>query len=538
MTINSLQEADLLILGARLSGYPKDYPDVAVAIQGERITAIAPSNQLCNLPAKRVLNARGRTVLPGLIDAHSHLAFYCMALRYVDCRVPLHGSIVDVLEKLHRQVQAVRPGDWVRGWGYANYKVRERRFPTKAELDEIAPVNPIALMHASWHSAMVNSQALKCMSIDSSTPDPLGGEIVRDPINGGPTGLLHDTAMGIVSDKGMEQEFLQLTREEQLAAMSATTAEFAALGITTSCDALCKPPFLDIYLEAERRGLLKTRVVVMPDYDSFTPKFYKDLAHRFETRMVKSGPVKLFGDGSLSGQTAAVTKPFLGTENTGILYRDQESLNSIIRDLDGSNLQIAIHAIGDRAVTQVIAAYSQVIKPGQSNEKRHRIEHAGILNPQLIRTMAQRDLVIATQPRMLYEQGDGFLSSCGEERMQHVYPYRSLIESGLHVAGSSDCPVVSPNPILGMRDAILRRTEAGKVLAPQERLDPAQALHMYTRESAYAIFEDEDLGALEVGKIADVILLSGDPLLIRADDWEERLRVEVTVLNGLIVYES
>lgn len=538
MNTSTLQEADLLILGARLSGYPQDYPDVALAIQGGRITAIAPSDHLRNLPAKRVLDARGRTVSPGFIDAHSHLALYCMALRYVDCRVPSHNSVAVVLERLRHQVQAVRPGEWVRGWGFADYKTREHRFPTLSELDEIAPDNPIAVMHTSWHSVMVNSQALKSMHIDSNTPDPMGGAIARDTISGALTGVLHESAMGIVSDKGMEHEFLQLAPEEQMAAVAATTAELAALGITTFTDASCKPPFLAIYLEAERHGLLKSRVVAMPDYERFAPDFRKELAQRFGTQMVKRGPVKLFGDGSLSGRTAAVSKPYLGTKNIGILNRDQECLNRIVRDLDSSDLQIAIHAIGDRAVAQVVAAYSQVIRPGNANKKRHRIEHAGILNPQLIQSMAQRDMVIVTQPRFLYEQGDGFLSSCGEARIKYVYPYRSLIEHGLHVAGSSDCPVVSPNPILGMRDAVLRRTEGGQVLAPGERLGVVQAMHMFTRESAYAINEEEDFGSLEVGKAADLILLSVDPLLTTAEDWEEKLRVEVTVVNGQIVYES
>ena len=529
---------DLLILGARLPGSAQDTPAVALAIQGGRIAAMAPSDQLSHLPAQHTLDARGRTVSPGFIDAHSHLLFYCMALRTVDCRVPLHGSVEEALERLRRQVQAVRPGEWVRGWGYADYKTRERRFPTLAELDDVAPANPIAVLHASWHSAMVNSQALKRMGIDGATPDPAGGAIARDPASGAPTGLLHEAAMGIVSFETMVEEFLQLPREQQLAALAAGSAEFAALGITTSCDAMCKPSLVAIYHDAERQGLLKSRVVAMPYYDWCLPDFGQGPARSFGAGMVKQGAIKLSGDGSLSGRTAAVSEPFLGTGNTGILYRDQQSLERIVLDLDAQGLQIAIHAIGDRAVAQVVAAYSQVIRAGRENEKRHRIEHAGVLSPLLIQSMADRDLVVATQPRMLYEQGDGFLRSCGEQRMRYVYPYRSLIEHGLHVAGSSDCPVVSPNPVLGMRDAVLRRTEEGEELAPGEKLDTVQAFGMFTREAAYSIGEDEALGTLEAGKAADLVLLSADPLLTPAEDWERKVRVELTVVNGEIVHGS
>jgi predicted amidohydrolase YtcJ len=248
--------------------------------------------------------------------------------------------------------------------------------------------------------------------------------------------------------------------------------------------------------------------------------------------------MKLFGDGSLSGRTAAVSIPYQNTTNTGILYRSQEMLDDIIYKLDKQNFQIAVHAIGDRAVEQVLNSYKKVMGINKPNIKRHRIEHAGILNPDLIQSMADLDLVAAVQPRMLYEQGDGFYRSCGEERIQWIYPYRELIEQGIHVAGSSDCPVVSPDPILGMRDAIMRKTEEGRVLAPSQRLDADMALRMYTQEAAFSIFEENNIGTIEEGKLADMVVLSQNPLTTSPESWGDKLRVEMTMVGGNIVYEN
>jgi len=166
------------------------------------------------------------------------------------------------------------------------------------------------------------------------------------------------------------------------------------------------------------------------------------------------------------------------------------------------------------------------------------MEHAGIVNAELIRLMAELDVVIATQPRMLFEQGDGFYRACGEERIPWVYPYRSYVEAGLHVAGSSDCPVVSPDPLLGMRDAVLRRTEEGRVLAPAQCLTPRQALTMFTQDAAHSLFEEKRLGTLEEGKLADLLVLSGDILSLPPEEWEARLKVDMTVVGGEIVYRT
>ncbi|MDY6877423.1 MAG: amidohydrolase [Chloroflexota bacterium] len=530
---------DLLFLGGKvITGTSSSETFDAVAVKHGRIVAVGRANELGRLEARRKVHLDGQVLIPGLIDAHNHLSMYSVLLRYVDCRVPLNGDVSDLQEIIRLKVQETAPGEWIRGWGFADYKVKQHRFPTLRELDEVSPSNPVVVLHASGHSAVLNTLALEQLGIDEQTPDPPDGQIERDPQTGKPNGVLHEAAMQQFSFESMFREFVTLGPDEQIAVLQVGIEEYVKMGITTVCDAGCLPPLLSAYQEAERRGVLKCRVVAMPFYEWNEALLESGLRSGFGSERFKIGAIKLIGDGSLSGRTAAVSEPYQNTDGLGILYRDQEALDKIVQELDARGYQIAVHAIGDRAVEQVLLAYEKVIGRGNPNIRRHRMEHAGILNPDLLRFMADIDLVIATQPRMLYEQGDGFYRSCGEERIQWVYPYRAFIEKGLHVAGSSDCPVVSPDPILGMRDALLRQTEEGRVLAPAQRLDPEQALHMFTQDAAYSIFEEDNKGTIEEGKLADMIVLSGDPLTTPPETWEEQVQVEMTVVGGEIVYST
>jgi predicted amidohydrolase YtcJ len=533
------READLIFTGGKIiTSVGESEPFDALAVKNGRILAVGTTAQLGELPAQRRVQLDGKSLIPGLIDAHNHLSWYSQLLRYVDCRVPLNGDISTLLERMRQRAGEIPRGEWVRGWGFADYKVRGHRFPSLAEMDEAVPHTPAIIVHASGHSAVVNSQALTMMDIHDHTPDPPGGKIERDPHTGKPNGVLHETAMVQFSLESVFIEFLALPPEQQISVLERGSAEFARLGITTACDAAVMPPLLAVYNATAQAGRLKCRVLGMPFYEWSKPILEKGRPDDYDTEYFKLGPVKLLGDGSLSGRTAAVSQPYQGTHDTGILYRDQAALDQIVRQLDELDLQIAIHAIGDRAVEQVLLAYKKVIGKGKPNLKRHRMEHAGIVNPDLLQLMADIDLVIATQPRMLYEQGDGFYRSCGAERIHWVYPYKTYIEQGLHVAGSSDCPVVSQDPLLGMRDGILRQTEEGRILAPEQRLSFEQVLHMFTVEAAYSLFEENEKGTLEEGKLADLVVLSGDPKDIPAEQWADRLQVEMTVVGGEVVYES
>ncbi|MBN1536472.1 MAG: amidohydrolase [Anaerolineales bacterium] len=530
---------DLLLTGGKIhTGTKSTAPVEAIAVKNGRIFAVGKTDELGGVNAKTRINLEGKTLIPGLIDAHNHLSYYSMLLRLLDCRTPLHGEVAELLEKIQREVKQSEPGKLIRGWGFAEYKIRDRRYPTLAEMDEAAPNNPVIITHASGHSAVTNSLMLKQMKIDSQTPDPKGGKIERDPQTNEPTGVLHDAAMFQYSLEALIMEFGALSLEERIVVLEQGAEDYARLGITTVGDPGTLPSQLSAYQEAARSKRLKCRVSAFPFYEMSKPFLDSGLRTGFGTDMFKIGPIKLIGDGSLSGRTAAVSQPYQNTDSLGLLYRDQEALDKIVAELDALGQQIAIHAIGDRAVEQVLLAYEKVIGKGNPNTRRHRMEHAGIVNPQLLQLMKGIDLVIATQPRMLYEQGDGFYRSCGEERIHSVYPYKTYIEMGLHVAGSSDCPVTNPNPLLGMRDGILRQTEEGLTLAPEQKLSVEQVFHMFTWDAAYSLFDENDKGTLEEGKFADMLVLSEDPFTLPAEKWESQLKVEKTIVGGEVVYSK
>jgi predicted amidohydrolase YtcJ len=529
---------DLLLYGGRVITLEDDVREAeAVAVLGGRIAAVGSDRELAPLreSARRSIDLDGGVLVPGFVDAHNHLFLNIYLLTLLDCRVALDSPLISVLETVAGRALETPAGNLIRGWGYADYKVRERRYPTRWELDEAAPDNPVVLIHVSGHHAAVNSAALEAFRISAATPDPPGGRIERDSASGEPTGVLHESAMHDLSFAGLVLEFLGMDRDSQLERIEQGGREYLKCGITSVHDASCLPQILKLYQEAERRNRLPVRLYPMPLLDWSRPLLDAGVCTGFGSDRLRVGPIKVMSDGSLSGRTAAVSEPYRNTPGNGMLTMDQDRMNESVREIHEKGFQAAIHAIGDRAVEQVMTAFEQVIPRGSGNPMRHRIEHAGVLDPVLIRRMAERDIVVATQPRFLFEQGDGFLASCGADRIQRVYPFRSLLESGIRVAGSSDCPVVSHEPLLGIRDAVMRRTEAGEVLAPDERLTPEQALRMFTIEAARASFEEDRKGSIRTGKLADLVVLDQDPLSVEPEQIGT-VGVRMTLLDGEVVY--
>lgn len=531
---------DMLLYNGRvitLEGKPLN--DGAVAVLGDRIAAVGSTQELAPLreTARQSMDLNGAVVVPGFIDAHNHMFLYIYLRTLLDCRTPLDSAMEDLLNKVASKAHETPKGEWVRGWGFADYKVAGRRYPTRRELDEVAPHNPVVIIHASGHSAAANSAALQGFDISAHTPDPPDGRIEREPGSSEPTGVLHETAAQMVSYAGMVLEFLGKDLDTKISLIEQGGPDYWRCGITSVHDAACLPDILALYQEADLRGRLPVRVYPMCLLDLSRSLLDSGIRTRFGSERLRVGPIKVMGDGSLSGRTAAVSEPYLNMPGTGILYMDQERMNGVVREVHEKGFQCAIHAIGDRAVEQVVTAYEKVITPGSGNPLRHRIEHAGILNSELMDRMAALDLVVGTQPRFLFEQGDGFLASCGPERIKRVYPFRSLIQRGMRVAGSSDCPVVSQDPLLGIQDAVLRRTEEGVVLAPDERLSPEQALRMFTMEAAWASFQENEKGSIRPGKLADLAVLSDDPLSVAPERIRD-IEVWMTLLGGQVMYTA
>lgn len=507
----------------------------ALAARAGRIIAVSSNADIQPLIGKEttVINLAGKTVIPGFHDAHCHILEFGLTRSEADLRDATDlGMVVQILSDKARQTP---PGEWVRGSNYNQNKLAERRHPSRADLDAASSRHPIFLLHVSGHMAVVNSRALELAGITRNTRDPEGGVIERDA-SGEPTGLLKENAQALAR-RAMPPRSLQ----ESIHALATAGRELAALGITSAQDAWAGwmvPAEFRAYQQASAENLLPQRVRLMPDVDALPVKdgridFGFGLYSGFGTERLKLGAVKFFLDGSLIGRTAALSQPYANDPETrGFLVKSKEKIAEQLALAHQSSWQVAMHAIGDYAIEVGLDVIESVMGLDAAR-CRPRIEHCGVLRADLIERIRRLGVVIVTQPRFVFELGDGFRAALGAERLQLAYPFASL--RGLPVAFSSDAPVVHPSPLYGIRAAVEERTAAGAPYVPSEAISVVQGLRWYTLGGAYSTFEENENGSLVPGKWADLAVLSRDPLTTPLEEWDD-LRVLATVIGGRVVY--
>lgn len=387
---------------------------------------------------------------------------------------------------------------------------------------------------------VVNSAALTEAGIDKSSPDPPGGRIVRDA-TGEPTGLLQETAQALV-----RRLLLPLSLDEVVDGLGAASSRYLSQGITSAQEAGVggtSPLELAAYQEAVRRGYLQVRVNLMIGirhlHDTFGKKgeqarFALDMGLHsgFGDHHLRIGPVKIFADGSLIGRTAALFEGYeTEPDNTGFYATDPAILREQILRAHESGWQIAVHAIGDHAISFVLDCYEEALDRQPRADHRHRIEHCGVLNNTLIDRIADLGVIPVPQQRFIHELGDGFVSNLGRDRVQLTYPQRTLVDRGVLFPGSSDRPVVNGAPLLGIQAAVRQLTANGQPYVPGERITAEEALRAYTLHSAYCSFEEHIKGSLEPGKLADFVVLDRDLTSVPPDQLSD-IEIVATAVGG------
>ncbi len=503
-----------------------------LAVKDGRVLATGAEGELEYLrgPSTRVLDLSSYTVVPGFHDAHCHILLFGFSL--VEVNVRAATKLAQVVDAVATRVGSTPIGGWIRGGGYNENKLMERRHPSRIDLDPISRDHPVFLSHISGHMGVANAPALALARIDRDTPDPTGGVIDRDE-HGEPTGLLKETAQELI-----KKILPPYTLAETKTALTAAGKQMAAEGITSAQDAWAgwiAPEEFRAYQDASSEGLLPQRVRVMVDVETLTIRegrfdFAFGLHTGFGTQRLRLGAIKIFLDGSLIGKTAALSTPYASDPTTcGMLVKSEERIREQVRCAYRGGWQLAMHAIGDRAIEVGLDAIESEMGP-EAGRFRPRIEHCGVLRPDLVERIRRLGAVIVTQPRFVSELGDGFRAALGEGRIPLTYPLASL--QGLPVALSSDRPVVNGAPLLAIRDAILRCTASGNPYAPQEQIDALQALQWYTLGSAYSTFEEQENGSLTAGKWADFAVLAQNPLRVDPQALGE-IRVIDTVVAGV-----
>ncbi|MCP4627183.1 MAG: amidohydrolase [bacterium] len=531
-------QADLTLLNANIYGYDKETD--SLLIKNGKIELVGPESRLKSIPAKCSIDLDGKAVYPGFVASHDHFMMTCQIQDVIDCRTRVNESIADYLHRLKGLIGTPEKGKWIKCRGLSDFKFKENRFPSIEELDELAPHNPISILHSSLHSGVVNSLALKDFNIPlvssqrgSENPD----EIPRDRY-GKSTGTLHENAMMPISFPSIQADFMAKEEHERMALVRKGSSYFASLGYTTICDPLVSSVDLGQYIKADQCGAIDQKVFIFPDAEAVEKLLSCGFTTGFGSEKTIIGPAKIIADGAIGGQTAAIKEPYIGTDNYGILYYKQRELDNMVNHLNKGGYQIAIHAIGDRTVEQVVNAYERIIDKQKGNFKRHRMEHGSVQKLDLIRKMAELDIPVSVQPHALVELGDGVIRSYGADRLPLFCPYRTLMEAGIKVAGSADAPIFELSAIKGMAASILRKTETGSDMTPEEALTPDQALEMYSVNGAYALGRETQFGMIEEGKDADLVVLLHPLSSLPAENWNESIHVELTIANGKIIYQN
>jgi len=470
-----------------------------------------------------VLDLKGKTVFPGLIDCHVHFVKYGLQKTWIDLRNA--KSISELKRRLERRVVASAKGSWVVGRGWDQERFEEKRYPTRFDLDEVARENPVVLTRVCWHICLVNTAALRIANITKDTGPIQGGQIDRDPETGEPTGILRESAQDLVW-KAVPPP----TLKELEAAILAACRDAVRVGLTSIHCLVDSSSEITALHTLRKRDRLPLRLNILSPRELLESLRALGVTTGFGDDCLRIGPVKVFADGSLGARTAALTQDYNDDPgNKGIMIFRQDELNSIVEKAHKSGLQVAIHAIGDRAVESALIALENALNQFPRKNHRHRIEHASVLNRSLIKRMKDLDVIASIQPT--FTISDFWIPQrVGAERARLVYPFKTLMKSGVVIAGSSDCPTEILNPILGIHAAV---TRGGFV--PEESLDVDEAIRAFTINAAYASFEEQSKGSIEEGKLADFTVLSKDITRIPSGRIKD-VRVEMTVVGGRIVY--
>jgi predicted amidohydrolase YtcJ len=507
----------------------------AVAVVGDTIAAVGSAADLeARFPQAHRVDVGGRTVLPGLVDAHNHFLATGEMLAAVDVRYPGVATVDDLVSAVAAAAAEVPAGKWVQATGFDHAKYE--RPPTCHDLDRATTQHPVFVLHVSGHQGLANSRALDVQGITGRTPDPAGGRIVRDE-EGNPTGLLVEAALGLLQpvevDTGHHGPNFHVRRPlpELVAAVERAGRAFVAAGLTTVCDAQVTRRELRAYQEARRTGRLALRTVCMPLSHQLLDLEALGLQSGWGDDRLRLGAMKFYADGSLIGGTAWFSEPYgPGAELTGTTYWERPDFVEAVGRAHVAGWQVGVHAQGDAAIGLTLDAFEAALARAPDVDPRFRIEHAGGPTAAQVARMADLGVVAVNQPSYLHDSGDDFVARLGA-RADRLQPWREELDAGVRVVLSSDSDVASYRPLRTVAAALTRTTSGGRTLGADQVLSLEEALRAHTVDAAFALRLDDRIGSIEVGKLADLTVVDGDVWDCSPAELAE-LPIWLTLLDG------
>jgi predicted amidohydrolase YtcJ len=544
-TSDPYRAADLVLFNGTVRALDgRQTTTTAMAVRNGRVLALDDDRPMLGLVGEstKVVDLQGRTAIPGFIETHNHPTFFGMTLlAAVDAGSPPNERIDDIVERVAEATRSSERGHWVRGYRYDDTLLADDRHPTRTDLDPASPDHPVCLMHISGHFCVLNSAGLRAVGIDRNTPDPVGGVIVRDS-DGEPTGVLAETAAF-----GAYAAMPAPSAADLEDALAAANQTYLAAGVTTVHDTgvglFAGPSELDAYRAARRRGRLQTRIRAYLVQDLF-PGLSEGELSPVEAGLAglgdewfRVGGVKLWADGSIQGLTGCVSQGYAcAPDKTGLLIFPPDDLARRVAALHAAGWQVAVHGNGDAAIEAILGAYTALgLRPDESNH-RHRIEHCQMVREDQLERMAQAGVLASFFIKHVYYWGDRHRDRfIGPARAGRLDPLASAQRQGITFGLHSDTPVVPVPPLEGIWCAVERMTRNGQRLGDEQRVDVRTALGGYTSQAAHLGFEEEEKGTLAAGKVADVAVLSHDPLVEDPSKLRD-IEVEATIVGGEVVW--
>jgi len=524
-----------------------------VAVKGGRILWVGTNEEVRQAIGRGTQgrDLKGMTVIPGFIESHNHTLMFGLGLDSID--LTKVESVEEIIALVRERASRQKEGTWITGVGYNQNELKEKRHPSRQDLDRAAPKHMVSLRHTSAHGYAVNSLALAKAGITKDRPDPEGGKIGRDVTTGELTGLLFESpAMKMIDDIVPKPEL-----EDLIPALGKASQRFLSEGITSAMDASVGgndiPLQIAAYQEAVDRGVLKVRhnlaiwSEAVFDYCRFEESL-KEARRRLLGLGIRTGlgddklrigPFKIIVDGAFSTVTAVTYEPY-GVEandrGCGVLVIEADKLAKLASLAHGLGWQLSIHGIGDKAIDVCLDAFEAAQKSNPRRDARHRLEHCTMALPRMFDRIKKLGVIPVLQPGFIWELGDNWFRQLGKETCAKLKPFRTLLDNKILMAFSSDRPVVSGAPLLGIHSAVNQKTRTGQDYAPHEKITPEEALRCYTINGAYATFEEKIKGSIEAGKLADLVILGEDLTQVRPERIKD-IPVMATMVGGEFCYQ-
>ena len=538
-----MNTSPLVITNAKVRTLDGDRVAEMVAIEAGRIAAVGSASEARAWPKAEVLDARGATLIPSFIDSHTH--FHRAAVlraQFIDLDNESFSSIASVVAAVRERASRYPKGAWIQGDSLREHRLKERRWPVRAELDAAAPDHPVILRSLGKHLTMANSLALRIAGIDRNTPDPPGGRIERTP-EGEPTGVLHETAKLRLDPARVGTVVPPVSEEDRLRALKDGICLLQQHGITAIHEIVAEPDHVSDYLALRERGELGVRVrFYVRAVEARTKMDYLmglGLRGGFGDAWLRLDGIKVSVDGSMESRNAALYEPYPGQpENRGIVRVTQDQLNDVFAQANRAHLQIAVHAIGQRAVDIALEAFEYALADLPRKDHRHRMEHAYVPpQPGQYERIKALGLLLSDQPALLHSSGDAYHEIFGADGVMGWMPLRRALDMGIRVHANSDFPSTPIDPFIGLGSAVTRTSKGGRTVDASQAVTVREALHMLTTANAFASFEEGVAGTIARGKRADLALIDRDPYECPPDALAS-LKVLATVLDGDVVHRT